>query len=111
MRRAKRVCAHPGCPALVDSGKCDQHKRADDRARGTRQQRGYNAEHDRLRAGWKPKVDRGSVHCHARVCLMPMRLIVPGTPWDLGHTDDRTAWTGPEHQLCNRTAGGKAAHR
>lgn len=26
--RALRPCAHPGCPALVPFGRCDQHRRA-----------------------------------------------------------------------------------
>jgi hypothetical protein len=105
-----RVCAEPGCPELQPTPRCTQHTRDADRARGTRQQRGYDAAHDRLRAQWKPKVDRASVHCHAEVCVMPARLILPGQPWDLGHTPDRKAWTGPEHATCNRAAGGRAAH-
>jgi hypothetical protein len=67
---------------------------------GTRQARGYGRAHDAERKRWAPKVDAGLVDC-AR-CHQP---IEPGRPWDLGHTDDRTTWTGPEHTTCNRRAG------
>jgi hypothetical protein len=111
MPRAKRVCSRPGCPNLVDRGRCPDCARDADRARGTRQQRGYDATHDRLRARWAPLVAAVRVHCHAAVCVeQGGRLILPGQPWDLGHTDDRAGWTGPEHATCNRSAGGKAAH-
>lgn len=114
-----RVCscigcdAHDGsCPDLTPKRRCDPCGAQAERRRGTRQQRGYDAEHDRLRARWKPKVERITVNCHAQHCLMPSgRLILPGQDWDLGHTDDRTAWTGPEHARCNRAAGGQAAHQ
>lgn len=46
-------------------------------------------------------------------CGKPIRMVrsksgrlVP-EPWDLGHTDDRTAWSGPEHAGCNRSAGAR----
>ncbi|WP_433078893.1 hypothetical protein ACQP1P_38635 [Dactylosporangium sp. CA-052675] len=68
---------------------------------GTTGQRGYGLRHKTVRASWSAKVDRGEVDC-AR-CGQP---IEPGRPWDLGHTDDRTDWTGPEHRTCNRRAGG-----
>jgi len=63
--------------------------------------RGYGLVHKRERAKWTPRVDAGLVDC-AR-CRQP---IEPGRPWDLGHTDQRDTWTGPEHLTCNRRAGG-----
>lgn len=91
-RLVRGVSRCAGCAAKVD------------KQRGTRQQRGYDTAHDRLRAQWAPQVATGQVLC-AR-CHQP---IPAGTPWDLGHTDDRTRWSGPEHANCNRSAGGKAA--
>ena len=68
--------------------------------------RGYGAEHQALRARWQDQLDAGAqVQCHARHCTRPEELITKHTPWDLGHTDDRTGWTGPEHPGCNRSAG------
>lgn len=64
-------------------------------------QRGYDRRHDLERRRWAPKVDAGLVNC-AR-CHQPLE---PGRPWDLGHNDDRTGWSGPEHVTCNRRAGG-----
>lgn len=106
-----RVCSQPGCPTLGAARRCPEHQAQAERARGSRQQRGYDAEHDRLRARWKPRVERGGVHCHAATCLMPTRLILLGQPWDLDHNDDRTGYRGPAHALCNRAAGGRAAHQ
>jgi hypothetical protein len=105
-----RVCAEPGCPELSSSRYCPTDAAKHEQARGTRQQRGYTSEHDRLRTRWKPKVDSGLVDCCNPICLMPIRRILPGEPWQLGHTPDRTAWRGPEHRLCNESEGGKAAH-
>jgi hypothetical protein len=107
VRLRLRVCATPGCPELTDKPRCLEHRRSREKARGTRQQRGYNAAHDRERGRWEPKVRQGVVRC-ARCG----ERIDPDERWDLGHTDDRTTWTGPEHaDRCNRSAGGKAAHR
>lgn len=105
-----KVCAEPGCPTPTTSSRCPEHARKREHARGSRQARGYDSEHDRMRALWAPRVATGSVQCHATVCLEPSRRIIPGTPWDLGHTPDRRSWTGPEHARCNRAAGGQAAH-
>jgi hypothetical protein len=68
--------------------------------------RGYTTAHDRERARWVPKVDAGLVDC-ARC----HEHIEPGRPWDLGHNDERTEWTGPEHRVCNRRAGGRNGAR
>jgi hypothetical protein len=70
-------------------------------------QRGYGAEHRQLREQWKPYVDAGQVACFAPRCVKPTRWIIPGTPWVLGHTPDRTGWTGPEHQACGCADGGR----
>lgn len=71
-------------------------------ARPTTGARGYGMAHQRERKRWERRVEAGLVDC-AR-CKEP---IVPGRPWDLGHNDERTAWSGPEHRVCNRRAGGR----
>ena len=43
MRTALRSCAQPGCPTLVASGRCAVHAKAQDVARGTAQERGYDS--------------------------------------------------------------------
>jgi hypothetical protein len=73
---------------------------------GTTTQRGYGSQHQAERKRWSPIVAAGSV-----VCWRCHRLIIPGTSWDLGHNDQRTAWTGPEHRACNRRAGGIRGNR
>lgn len=101
-----KVCREPGCPQLVTGTRCPEHARAVEARRGSRQARGYDAEHDRLRAEWVPRVAAGNVRC-ARC----HRLITPGSAWDLGHVDgDRRRYQGPEHADCNRSAGGRSAH-
>lgn len=117
MPRAMRVCPCTGCPAherscpeLTNGGRCPRCAGQYEIKRGRRQARGYTSQHDRLRERWRPKVEACTVHCHATVCIESARLILPGQSWDLGHTEDRTGWTGPEHASCNRSAGGKASH-
>lgn len=107
MPRAPRVCLEPGCPDLTATGYCTQHRRERDKARGTKAQRGYGPTFVRTRKEWQPRVATGLV-----VCWRCGELIAPDEPFDLGHDDDdREIIRGPEHQLCNRRAAGKAAHR
>ena len=73
---------------------------------GTTHQRGYGRQHQRTRQQWAPVVAAGRTICPR--CDQPIRR---GQPWDLGHTDDRRSYTGPEHAECNRAAGGREAAR
>ena len=105
---AKRVCLEPGCPVITDGSRCTEHARAKDKARGTRQQRGYDAGHDALRASWQRRIDAGEhVTCWRPTC----NRTITGRAWHLGHDDvDRHITHGPECISCNLTAAGKASH-
>ena len=98
-----RVCLD--CPALIPTGnRCPTCARRNDKARGTRQQRGYDATHDRLRATYQHRMNTGETFTCWR-CGQPIN---PDT-WDLGHDDhDRSITRGPEHANgCNRSAAGR----
>ena len=98
----KRVCAEPGCPALCESTRCPAHTRQRDKARGTRQQRGYDAEHDALRREYQRRMDDGETFtCWRPDCGRP----IDPTHWHLGHDDhDRSTYRGPECPTCNLRA-------
>lgn len=69
------------------------------------EQRGYGANHRRVRAEVARAVDAGRV-----VCWRCGERIIPGEPWDLGHDDSPRAkalgiYRGPEHRHCSRSAG------
>jgi hypothetical protein len=69
-------------------------------------ERGYGGNHQTLRAKWEPIVRAGGVMCARQGPKCIGKPLDPDQPWDLGHTDDRTAYTGPECVPCNRGAGG-----
>ena len=85
------------------------------RMQGSAAERGYDYKHQKKRAQYKPVVDAGMGWCHAMVCLEERdgrsRQIMPGTAWHLGHTADRSAWTGPEHARCNLSDGAVRGNR
>jgi 5-methylcytosine-specific restriction protein A len=73
--RILRPCSIPGCPELTPRGPCESHRRArqreHDERRGTSGERGYDADHRRLRilcfqrdgwrrvdCGWEPDIIR-----------------------------------------------------
>jgi 5-methylcytosine-specific restriction protein A len=43
--RPLRPCVQPGCPALVDHGRCAQHARQQEQQRGSAYTRGYTRRH------------------------------------------------------------------
>jgi hypothetical protein len=73
---------------------------------GKTKARGYGAKHKRHRQPLARQVAAGTVNC-AR-CGYP---IEPGADWDLGHTDDRTGYQGPEHRACNRSSAAAAGEQ
>lgn len=100
---ALRVCAEPECPTLTKQSRCPAHTRAKDKARGTRQQRGYGAAHDKLRASYQRRMDKGEGFTCWR-CLKP----IDPTAWHLGHDDlDRSKYRGPECIPCNEATSGR----
>lgn len=113
---ARRVCLEPGCPKLTDSPRCPAHTRAQDKARGSRHARGYDAGHTRRRAAWQARMDAGEVvYCwrDQRPDLTAWPCLTPGVPvdpsdWHLGHDDtDRAVTRGPEHPGCNLPTAGR----
>ena len=107
-----KVCRVPGCPALIPAtayrGMCDDCRREYDAARGTREQRGYGRDHQRIRAELAAAITRGETITCWR-CHLP---ITTASDLHLGHDDhDRTITRGPEHgRGCNLSAAGKARH-
>lgn len=67
--------------------------------------RGYGADHQRLRAWWKPRVETGRVGCARCGQLIVVDLRQFGDGWQLDHdpTDPtRRTYLGPSHTLCNQ---------
>lgn len=110
MARAKRVCTEVGCPVLTAGGRCDAHRRQADRARGTRQQRGYDRTHDRTRA---THLRRATPTTPCARCSHPLGEHYRTAHLD--HTDDRTGYLGLSHGTpcptcgvtCNLSAAGR----
>jgi hypothetical protein len=105
---SKRVCAEPGCPELTTTTRCPTHTRERDRARGTRQQRGYDARHDQLRRWWQGRLDAGqAIYCW-RCLTQGRRTLIDPKAWHLGHDDeDRSRHRGPECVPCNTATAGR----
>ncbi|GAB2970216.1 hypothetical protein GCM10027076_03620 [Nocardioides montaniterrae] len=98
-----KVCAEPGCPALQAEPRCLEHRRQRERARGTRQQRGYDAAHDQLRADWQRRLNTGE----RATCWRCGNDLDPKA-WTLGHCDDdRTIYHGPECPACDYATAGR----
>ena len=99
----QRKTAHTRrCPSCV--ARFPRRKRSYPKAPAS--QRGYGREHQQLRKRWAARMQTELILC-AKCGLE----IWPGQRWDLGHTTDRTAYTGPEHAFCNRSAGARKRER
>jgi hypothetical protein len=101
---AKRVCSEPGCPTLVDAGvrdgRCDQHRRARDRARGTSGERGYDYRHQQEKAKRLPSA-------YGTVCPHCGRVMTRDQDLTLDHTVDRTGYVGIVHASCDYSDAAK----
>lgn len=62
---AMKVCAEPGCPTLTRRTRCPEHTRARDKARGSSNARGYDAEY---RAQLRSPEFLNATHCAACGC-------------------------------------------
>lgn len=104
-RTAGRRCPAPGCPTILTGGerRCAKHAREYEQQRGTRQQRGYDTNHDRLRAHHQARIDRGE---DVRCVTCDVRLT--GRAWQLGHDHERGfGYIGPQCVPCNTADGGR----
>lgn len=78
---------------------------------GTTTDRGYGWPHQQERARWQQHMDlHGPTRCQSTACKRPEQLVDPAD-WHLGHTPDRTAYTGPEHPGCNTSEGASRGNR
>lgn len=103
MPRAKRICPKPGCPNAAIKRYCQDHEREYERQRGNSNQRGYGSAHQAERTQWVKRIAiLGQIQC----ATCPTQ-IKPGQPFDLGHTNDRQRYIGPQCLPCNRSDGGR----
>lgn len=105
--RAYRICREPGCPESTPTAWCLAHAREHERRRGSRQARGYGADHDRLRRAYEQRLAAGETF----TCAKCHKVVTAAHAWQLGHDDLRRSYTGPEHNRCNLSEAGRKAHR
>lgn len=104
-----KVCRTPGCPTLIHRdayrGMCPPCQRNYDKARGTKAERGYGADHQRARADLVRQMNAGvTIRCwRCDAVLTPTTL-------HLDHTTDRTNYRGPACDACNMHLAGVARH-
>lgn len=102
-----RVCIESGCPTLTRGARCTEHERAKDKARGTRQQRGYDADYDRERAHYARRMAAGEVFTCWRCEELGRPHPVDPKAWHLGHSnDDRSVILGPQCAASNLATSG-----
>ena len=93
----KRPCLD--CRRPTGNGaRCPDCAAERDRARGTRQERGYGADHDKARRAIAARLPLPCLYCHGQ--------IDPGDRWDAAHVLDGHPeyGTAPAHPRCNQRA-------
>ena len=106
------MCSTPGCPVLVPAdargGRCVTHERQVDRARGTTTQRGYGAEHQRMRTDYQQRMDAGERFICWRCATLGKPHDIDPNDWQLGHDDrDRSIYRGPECSTGNQATASR----
>lgn len=112
-----KVCLD--CPAIGawPRGRCPDHERARDQARGTKTQRGYGSTildtplgqmtYDQCRTEYQRRLDDGE----RMNCADQCGDAIEPSSWHLGHHNtDRGVIVGPLTKQCNLSAAGKARH-
>lgn len=92
------------CPTILTNGerRCPRHAKTYERRRGTRQARGYDSQHDRLREDWQRRIDSGE---HVVCATCP--TVITGRMWQLGHDHVNGGYLGPQCVPCNTADGGR----
>jgi hypothetical protein len=104
--RAQPVCLVPGCPTVAHSrGRCAEHEAAREQQRGTRQQRGYDAQHERTRR-------RLMATAVGTACPLCGEMMTEHDRLELDHTtplkhDRRSRGDRIVHGTCNAREGGR----
>lgn len=96
-----RLCKD--CPTVIlvgtPNGRCPDCATAFEKSRGTKAERGYDREYQKLRRWWARKLQSGAYV----LCWRCQKPIVG--KFHLGHDDDnRSIIRGPEHPECNLRA-------
>lgn len=102
--RDERDGRSTACPTILTNGQryCPRHARQYEQRRGSPTARGYGADHQRRRAAIVVRIKAGEAVC----CIDCGVQLTPDT-LDLGHTEDRSAYRGPQCSTCNRKDGGR----
>lgn len=98
-----RVCSVPGCPELTKARRCSTHASEYEQRRGTRQQRGYDAEHEATRRALLPDA-------YGTPCPLCGEHMYPHQALHLDHTtplavDSTSKGDRIVHQVCNLKRG------
>lgn len=103
MPKALRVCAEPDCPELTRGRRCTTHQAQLETDRGSRQERGYGAEHVATRAALLPLA-------YGTQCPLCDEYMYPHQDLHLDHTtplavDSTSKGDRIVHAVCNLRRG------